>query len=299
MANTRQLFQTDGRWYKGNLHMHTTLSDGKLPPDKAIALYREAGYDFLALTDHWKQSEAGAAGEMLLLPGCEFDTGNMVDFPVFHIIGAGMEKPVALRRDPSRPPQQIIDAIEEAGGMAFLAHPAWSVTNPDDVLSLKGLWGAEIYNTVSGLPWNCRPDSSLYFDLWASRGRRIPCTAADDSHYYKGEQTRSYIMVNAPALTLPALREAIRTENFYASQGPRFESVEIGEGTVRVRCPQVETMIFYSNTVWCDDRVVTGGTRGADYRIQPTDRYVRVELIDAEGRRAWTSPFAVGNENEK
>ena len=38
---------TKMNWYKGNLHTHTTLSDGKKTPDESIALYREKGYDFL------------------------------------------------------------------------------------------------------------------------------------------------------------------------------------------------------------------------------------------------------------
>ena len=38
-------------WYKGNMHMHTTVSDGVLNPVDAIGVYREAGYDFIAITD--------------------------------------------------------------------------------------------------------------------------------------------------------------------------------------------------------------------------------------------------------
>jgi hypothetical protein len=41
-----------GDWYKGNLHCHTTISDGALSPNEAIALYEEKGYSFLAITDH-------------------------------------------------------------------------------------------------------------------------------------------------------------------------------------------------------------------------------------------------------
>ena len=52
---------TQGRkWFKGNLHTHTTESDGKLSPEECYALYKSKGYDFLARTDHWKVSDAGA-----------------------------------------------------------------------------------------------------------------------------------------------------------------------------------------------------------------------------------------------
>ena len=44
-------------WYKGNLHTHTTNSDGAYTPEETIALYKSKGYDFLALTDHWFHGE--------------------------------------------------------------------------------------------------------------------------------------------------------------------------------------------------------------------------------------------------
>ncbi len=288
-----QLFHTDGTWYKGNLHMHTTLSDGKLSPEEATQIYRNAGYDFIALTDHWVQSENRFSDKILLLSGCEWDTGDMVNNPIYHIVGVGMQRSVGLKPLQSRPPQEIIDAIRSAGGIAILAHPAWSVTDPDKCLKLEGLSGAEIYNSVSGLPWNVRPDSSLYFDIWASQRKLIRCMAADDSHFYEGEQTRSFLMVNARELTREAIMEAIADGNFYASQGPRFENIAVADGRITVKCSRVETVGFYSNTVWCDDRVTTGGTASAEYVIKPTDTYVRVELIDADGNRAWSSPFAV------
>lgn len=67
-------------WFRGNLHTHTTNSDGDLPPDVVTAWYRDAGYDFLALTDHdlltHPDSVKHAAGEMLLIRGEELTSGH-------------------------------------------------------------------------------------------------------------------------------------------------------------------------------------------------------------------------------
>src|SRR5215813_8805491 len=52
----RSLFSARDRFYKGNLHTHSTRSDGKLSPEEVVAAYRERGYDFLALTDHFLKS---------------------------------------------------------------------------------------------------------------------------------------------------------------------------------------------------------------------------------------------------
>lgn len=293
LIRKRQLFNDEGNWYKGNLHLHTTRSDGKISPEDAIRLYQKAGYDFLALTDHWVQSTDGFEGGLLMLPGCEFNVGDMVDYPIYHIVGIGMKQRVELTRSLTLPPQTVIDAIRNAGGIAILAHPAWSVTIPEACARLQGLAGVEIYNTTSGLPWNARPDSSVYIDIWASQGLMVPCFAADDAHWYNGDQTRSYIMVNARDLTKESLIKAIEQGHFYASQGPRFESISIDGNVIRVECSQVETILFYSNTIYCGDRVATGQLTQAVYEIKPTDTYVRVELIDAEGNRAWCSPFSV------
>lgn len=289
-----ELFSEQGTWFKGNLHMHTTISDGQCAPEEAAAYYRRAGYDFLAITDHWHQSAETQTDGFLQLAGCEWDTGDMVHTPVFHIVGVGMERPVTLARSHSVPPQTLIDAIRAAGGLAILAHPAWSVTDPADVMKLHGLAGAEVYNTVSGIPWsNDRPDSSLYFDIWAKQGRRMRCMAADDSHSYTGEQTRSFIRVKAPRLTSRAVKEALAAGNFYASQGPEFYRVAYEDGVVRVECSPVERVVFLSNTVWSAHRLASGGSGRAEYHVEATDRFVRIELVDFYGRRAWCSPFAV------
>jgi hypothetical protein len=40
------------RWYRGNLHMHTYWSDGRIFPEQAIEIYKRLGYDFIGLSDH-------------------------------------------------------------------------------------------------------------------------------------------------------------------------------------------------------------------------------------------------------
>ena len=65
---------------KGNLHAHTTFSDGRRPIHEVITRYRELGYDFLAVTDHddriqedyWFQIPPGDQ-RMLVLPGVELN----------------------------------------------------------------------------------------------------------------------------------------------------------------------------------------------------------------------------------
>ena len=42
----------EGNCYKGNLHIHTTLSDGEKTPEEIKDVYKNNGYSFVAITDH-------------------------------------------------------------------------------------------------------------------------------------------------------------------------------------------------------------------------------------------------------
>lgn len=319
-----KILENRGNWYKGNMHMHTTVSDGELEPVEAISVYREAGYDFIAITDHRKVSHLWQDEEFLILPGVEWDTGDAVNTPVYHILGIGMTGETAdfyhgapyegaplgnarygiwtgnrsgrMRYHPH--PQAIIDAIRAAGGIAILAHPAWSVMSPEEIYELHGLAGAEIFNSVSGFPFNPgRDEASYYWDIWAKNRKFVNAFAGDDSHYYSGEQTKAFTMVNAPALNAEMIMDAMRRGDFYASTGPRFHSVDFDteEGIITVECSRdVEAVVFKSNTPWPEEGYQEIGGRGrASYQLMNEDRFVRIELIDRDGRKAWNSPFSV------
>src|SRR2546428_9433440 len=63
---------------RGNLHAHTTFSDGALSPHRLIEEYERLGYDFLAITDHddhisdaYWQALQRPASKLLLFQGVE------------------------------------------------------------------------------------------------------------------------------------------------------------------------------------------------------------------------------------
>ena len=45
-------FKNCGNWYKGNIHSHTTVSDGMLTPEQSVKLYRDNGYHFMCFSEH-------------------------------------------------------------------------------------------------------------------------------------------------------------------------------------------------------------------------------------------------------
>ena len=58
---------------KAGLHTHTKRTDGRKTPEEAIAAYEEAGYDILALTDHWVYGESEKHGTIEIISGCEYN----------------------------------------------------------------------------------------------------------------------------------------------------------------------------------------------------------------------------------
>ena len=46
------LLPEKGKFYKANLHSHSTVSDGALTPDELKNRYKAKGYSVLAFTDH-------------------------------------------------------------------------------------------------------------------------------------------------------------------------------------------------------------------------------------------------------
>ena len=214
------------KWFKGNLHTHTTRSDGRASPKECVGLYRARGYDFLALTDHWKMSENEPAGDLLLLSGCEYDFGRTVQEGIFHIVSVGCERDPGVTRADG--PQAAIDKIHAAGGLADLAHPAWSMNTLAQLMPLRDVDFTEIFNSVSDLPRNCRPYSGPILDLLAAQGVCWKTAAVDDTHWYEADACRSYIWVKAEECSREAILAAIRAGDFYSSQGPGWRSGTTG-----------------------------------------------------------------------
>ena len=52
MKNQKHLLPVVDRYFKANLHTHSTISDGKLSPAEVKEAYKAKGYQILALTDH-------------------------------------------------------------------------------------------------------------------------------------------------------------------------------------------------------------------------------------------------------
>lgn len=284
---------TSGRkWYKGNLHLHTTLSDGRLDPSEAFRLYRDHGYDFIARTDHWVWGAQDSFEGMTILSGCEYNIDGNVRDGVYHMLAVGMETDPGISRDRADP-RSVVEAVHAAGGVCGLAHPAWSLNTPEMIADLSGADFTEIYNSVSAPPRNCRPYSGYVLDLAAVQGCMLPLAATDDTHFYiEGyDACVSFIYLQADSCEPGDLVDALRNGRFYASQGPRLDWRREGDRLIFDMSP-VREIAWFNDRPWMDGRTVAGGEiTHAEYTFHPKDSFVRAEIRDAEGRYAWSPYF--------
>ncbi len=283
--------------YKGGLHIHTKVSDGAKTPEETLKEYRAAGYDFVALTDHWKQNAESEYEGMKVFSGIECDVGDNTADGVYHIIGVGLKCPIGITKNDAyrlegsvKRTQLCIDAINAAGGAAILAHPAWSLNRPEDIIKLHGLAGAEIYNAVSDIvPYNSsRADSASILDILASAGCRFALHAADDTHFWKGEARSSFVYTSDSDYF-----SAIKNGDLYASRGPRLEVTRDGN-KLHLECTPVNTITAQTGAVWISGRCICGeDLTEREYTVTERDIWARFEITDSAGNKAWSGYYGV------
>src|SRR5438270_9558401 len=89
-------FDGEGEWLRCALHAHTTNSDGELSPDLLVRHYEWAGYDVLAITDHWVRTVEASTRRLLVIPSTELNA-VVGDGEDVHVLALG------LRSDPVAP----------------------------------------------------------------------------------------------------------------------------------------------------------------------------------------------------
>ena len=277
--------------YKIGLHIHTQRSDGKLSYEDVIAEYKKNGYDAVAVTDHWKWNSNGEANGLTIISGAEYNIGgnNAGGIGVYHILAIGCESEPDCKTDDTV--QGLVEKIHEKHGIAVLAHPAWSLNSPEDLIRLEGVDMTEIYNTVSGVHESDRPYSGLIIDTAASRGKIIPIHAADDSHYYDGtDNCVAYVIAYAKSSSVDDILDALRAGDFYSTTGPDIDVKKGADGNIYIKTSSVVKIAVHSNIVWANEHVTRGvGITEKIYTPKEKESFVRVEATDVYGRTAWSN----------
>jgi hypothetical protein len=301
------------RWFKGNTHAHTLNSDGDSTPDDVVRWYREHGYQFLVLTDHNYLTSVeglntvhGAADQFLVIRGEEV-TMTAGGKPL-HVNGLDVSSVVPPAVGTAVVPvlQQAVDGIRQAGGVPHINHPnfGWAIS-VDELRQVERTRLFEIFNghpLVNNLGGGGAPGLEEIWDRLLSSGRLIYGLAVDDAHTFKqpGDPSvagpgRGWIFVRAARLTPRDIVEAIERGAFYASTGVELSTLEITSGSVTVEVKPDNTSRYRIQFIGAGGRVLAEqGTPSAAYAIKGTEGYVRVKVLESNGRLAWTQPVPAG-----
>lgn len=294
-------FEAEGRWFKGNLHAHTTNSDGDKPIEELVNEYREAGYDFLSITDHGKLTDTRGMSipHFLLIPGEEICVGASEKGRFYHIVGVNIRDDIPVKDfDRDEDPQRVIDVIHELGGAAIIAHPYWSSLNYGDLARLERYIGLEVYNTNCELTIG-RGLSSVHWDNLLCMEYSPLGFAVDDAHsreraYLPSDTGGAWINVRAESLSADSIMRAILSGLFYSSNGPEIKAIEIEGDEIRVASSMARSIGFISNTALGEmNTVVNGAIEEAVYVLRGGECYVMVEIKDKVGGTAWSNPIII------
>lgn len=287
-------YTREGTWLRGNLHAHSTRSDGDRAPERVIGDYAARGYDFLAVSDHdtfLDPEEYRPEAGMVLLPAVEVSDHDP------HMLHIGATYAVDSRPNRAR----VVDEIDDDEGFAVAAHPNWRREFDHwsyEQLAGLGATGIEVYNgLIEG-----HHGAATATDRWdrlLGDGHRVWGFANDDSHR-PWEVARGWNVVKAAERTPAAVLAALTEGRFYASTGVTIREIGVDGGEIVVETDdahRIELVADYGLV----QRSVSASTatfslpedlvHDAAPETDAGASYVRLECHGAGTERAWSQPL--------
>ena len=222
----KYLLSKEGKFYKANLHCHSTLSDGWKTPEELKEIYMRHGYSIIAYTDHNVLIPHPELNDenFLALNGVEIDFTEEIDAefdqkrcchlcmialdennliqPCWHrqkyLFGNAPKYKDLVQHDDTLPDferhynaESINTAIKTAREKGFFVtynHPVWSRESYPEYSQYRGMNAMEIINYCSIVEGHFDYNGNVYDDMLKTAGP-IYCIATDDNHDQFGEDT--------------------------------------------------------------------------------------------------------------
>jgi len=278
---------TGGKWLRGNLHAHTTHSDGTAQPQDVINRYVDLKHDFLMISDHdiFTSPEDHAkwdAKGLILIPGNEITAGGP------HILHVGANKRIA----PGMPRQPVITEAVAAGGFIIVAHPNWqnefNHCSIERLTEWHGYTGMEIYNGVIGR-LHGSPYATNKWDILLSNGKKVWGFANDDSHDpAKNDYGHGWNVVYVTHPTVENIVEALKQGRFYGSTGVEITDIKVTGRRIRIETANASRIVALQDI---GKRIAVSDSSSIEVQVPEGAKYVRFECWGDGEKFAWTQPF--------
>lgn len=292
------------KFMKGNLHTHSNQSDGMYSVKDLLKIYKENGYDFLAITDHDIFCSESVQEEIVLIQGIEVSClyvgedktkGEYMHFCCFDPYKKAETK-IQYYRDYLEL-QENINSLNRTYSLIQLNHPLFSRFLNNEFIKLNGYQLIEIYNHDDFLEETGMQNSEQLIRDLLNHNKKILVTAGDDFHgpYKKVKNDRcfgGYIVVNSNKNEKDII-QAIKEGKFYATTGPKILDYRIANGKLEIETSPVKRIIFYSNMRKCKNIFSEDGNEitKAEYQIRGEEFYIWAKIIDKYGNMAWAQPI--------
>lgn len=300
-------------WAKANTHTHTTNSDGDSSPAIVVGLYRNKGYNILAITDHGYVTNCttltNLSGNFICVSSEEWTSTK-------HVVRINVN---STYNNNIANIQNAVNAAYNSSGFAIVAHPNWTSTiwTLNDLTSLQNYTAMEIYNKVIE---RLSPDpySVQKWDDVLKTGKKVFGVAADDMHQVNVDLGYGFTKVYMPEFTLQAYVNSMKSGYFYASQGPNMDSepfslvcdelnsYHMGESancsTVRINATISATnssfimknISFIKDGIEISFRNCSSQNCSFSYSENVSSSgYYRLQATDSNNRRIWSNPIWV------
>jgi hypothetical protein len=297
-----------GRFFRGNLHCHSNRSAGLLEPQGVVGAYREAGYDFLCLSDHfeeeygWRVTDTRSLRDdnFTTILGAELSSAPWDKRDCYWVTAAGL--PLDFGGPPADDHAEPIFRATDLGAFVVMLHPG---LNNLPLAAAEGLPGLEAVHAVEVYNHNCamaalpdRANGAYMLDGLLEKGHRMLVNAGDHAHFgHPRDRFGGWVEVHCEGLDPEALLESMKDGRYYSTQGP--ELLELIVGGARL---DVETSEAYAiSLTGGGDRWQSGSERHgevgtpimeAEFDLSPfRGSYCRITVVDQAGRRAWSNPI--------
>jgi hypothetical protein len=296
---------------RGNIHTHSTESDGDSAPEDVYAWYRDHGYNFLALTDHNKLTDPGYYRNLerpgfVIIPGEEI-TLKVGKAPV-HVNALCHRRRIGGHRVNSIAEAlrwSVAKAVSQ-NGVALVNHPNFHWAFGAEALGDAN--GARLLEIWSGHPNvnpdgdNERPSVEAMWDAALTAGMDFAGVAVDDMHKLGAERDlrragpgRGWIDVFARSANEAEICDALRRGGLIASSGVRIARFTVWNDTMTVvaQAPGGTVEFIGNDGSLLSRQNIDSYGRPNTYRLRGGEQYVRARVTAPGGARAWTQAYRV------
>ncbi len=284
---------------KTRIKVSLHASSGRaLTIEGTAAEYLEHGYDAIALTENWKYTPECEIEGIKIISGCEYSVGGLGEGEeAYHILGIGMtsdpEVPSAwqnMKKTARSKAAEIVKMIQKRNGFAIIAYPAHNDNSADRLLDLGEFDAVEIFNSEIEYGVSCDGYSGKLSDMLSAFGVHHVLIASNGLNCYEDEEYICSLMVEATDMDTVHILRSLRQGRFYVTEGPEVHIERVGADKVKVRCSPAEKIEFFSDMGQTSGkRVDAENLIEADYVIKEGEKFVRAEIVDKNGLRAWTN----------